>query len=458
MKKEDPKAGDIIDRRFLLKREIARGGMGAVFEAEQQITGRVVAIKLLHKRAARLKGAAERLLREARAITAARHSGIVELLDAGVCPSTGPYIVMEILMGRPLDGILASRGTLPVADAVHVARQMCDALAFVHDHGIVHRDLKPSNVFITRDQSHAETVKLFDFGIAVLSDPRAQKLTANTEMLGTPEYMSPEQLFGEPGIDHRCDLYAVAVTLFECLTGAVPHEGNYVRILGALDSQTTPPSARALRNEVTAELDQVLAWGLARSRDERFPSAAAFRDALLQATGLENGRTELLGPPGLTMQPPAQFPPGTSPPEVTMPPTAIPPSSQRMVADDVRGNTRPLPIVMRRVPSDAPNPRRHERAPFMTHVRLVRHDGSVVTGRSEDISIGGMLVIATEPVADGEVVWAQFSLPGAGGPVTVEAVCRWIRAGRTTRGAVGLEFSNLSAQAVDIITNEILPR
>src|SRR6187401_3382100 len=178
--------GSLVDRRYRLKREIARGGAGAVFEAEHLYTNRPVAIKLLIGEYARLSESRQRLLLEAQALSAARHPGIVHALDAGETEDGTPYLVMELLEGRTLEGILAVRRRISVADAVYVGLQLCDALGAAHERGIVHRDVKPSNVFISRSESGREVTKVVDFGIARLPQQN-HKLTQRGAVIGTPE-------------------------------------------------------------------------------------------------------------------------------------------------------------------------------------------------------------------------------------------------------------------------------
>ena len=164
----DSLVGGIVDTRYELRRLIARGGMGLVFEAHHRFTRRAVALKLLPDEVRGQKEMRGRLLREAHALTAVRHPHIVEVLDAGVCAEHGPYVVMEMLDGRTLDGILAARRRLSIEDVVQVGRQVCDAVAHANSRGVVHRDLKPSNFFVARNEIGEETVKLIDLGVAAL--------------------------------------------------------------------------------------------------------------------------------------------------------------------------------------------------------------------------------------------------------------------------------------------------
>ena len=157
-----PQVGDVIDRRYLLVREIDRGGVGAVYEAEHRITQRSVALKLLSEHHRTSPESRARLLREARALTLARHRNVVAALDAGELDDGQPYLVMELMEGRTLSGLLTARRKLGVAETVSVGIQLCDAVSQAHARGVIHRDVKPQNVFVARDEVGEEVIKLFD--------------------------------------------------------------------------------------------------------------------------------------------------------------------------------------------------------------------------------------------------------------------------------------------------------
>src|SRR5580704_1009746 len=235
--------------------------MGLVFESRHKFTRRVVALKLLPEELRDKDEARGRLLREAHALTAVRHPGFVEALDAGVCLRFGPYLVLEMLDGRTLDGILAARRRLSIEDVVQIGRQVCDAVAHANSRGVVHRDLKPSNFFIARNEIGEETVKLIDLGVAAVAEEQLQqldrKLTHAHEVLGTPEYMAPEQLWGRE-IDARTDVYAIGMSLYECLTGEVPYLGTYPEVLVQVSNAVGPPSVRKKRPDITPALGLVL--------------------------------------------------------------------------------------------------------------------------------------------------------------------------------------------------------
>jgi serine/threonine protein kinase len=187
-----------IDRRYTVRREIARGGMGIVFEAEHSLTRSPVAVKVLTTAALGWPIVHARLMREARALAVARHPGVASVLDAGVCRSHGPYLVLEMIEGRSLESFIVARRTLDVESTVAVAQQLGAALSYVHSTGVVHRDVKPGNVLVTRDAGReGDVLKLLDFGIARVGegdDVVERKLTQQTDVLGTIEYMAPEQI------------------------------------------------------------------------------------------------------------------------------------------------------------------------------------------------------------------------------------------------------------------------
>src|SRR5450432_3181661 len=253
--------GSIVDRRYRLKREIARGGAGAVFEAEHLYTSRTVAIKLLIAEHADASESHRRLLLEARALTVARHPGIVQGLDAGETEDGTPYLVMELLEGRTLEGILAVRRRVGVADAIYIGMQLCDALGAAHEHGILHRDIKPSNVFISRNDAGREVAKIFDFGIARIQH-HDQKITQQGAVLGTPEYMAPEQLLARDDVDARCDIYALGVTLYEALVGSVPFEGKFGEVLLKVSTESMPSLVKR-HPEIPIEFEHAIARALA---------------------------------------------------------------------------------------------------------------------------------------------------------------------------------------------------
>ena len=441
--------GEVVDRRYRLKREIARGGAGAVFEAEHLYTTRPVAIKLLIPEQLNATETRQRLLLEARALTVARHPGIVLGLDAGETDEGIPYLVMELLEGRTLEGILAVRRRIGVADAVYLGMQLCDALAAAHERDILHRDIKPSNVFICRTEAGREVAKIFDFGIARLPN-QDQKITQQGAVLGTPEYMAPEQLLARDDVDARCDIYALGVSLYEALAGVVPFEGNFGEVLLKVSTQPMP-SLMARVGQVPIELEQAIEKALARDPADRFPTARAFAEALSRVPTGDAPLSSLLGiraaggPPALPMRSmqrgavppaPAKVPPR---PNSSRLPTPVPGSAP------VSGALVPPPL-----PDLPATRRRFARAPYVTPVRIFRPNGTLLDGRSEDISAGGLLVLAPQAFEQAERVTVRFALPITGKLLEVPATARWVKMARGT-GAFGLEFSALAPEYLTVI-------
>lgn len=407
--------GSVVDRRYRLKREIARGGAGAVFEAEHLYTSRPVAIKLLIAEQAGATESRQRLLLEARVLSVARHPGIVLALDAGETEDGTPYLVMELLEGRTLEGILAVRRRIGVADAVYIGMQLCDALGAAHDRGILHRDVKPSNMFISRSESGREVTKIFDFGIARLAQQN-QKLTQHGAVLGTPEYMAPEQLLAQEGVDARCDIYALGVSLYEALAGTVPFEGNFGEVLLKVATQPTP-SLTARCPDVPPELEAAIQKALAREPADRYATVREFAEALSRVPVGDELPTSLLG----------------------LRTTAVTP---------IAGAGLPPPLPQQ------PSKRRFARAPYVTPVRIQCANGTSLEGRSEDISVGGLLVLAPQSFGQEEGVSVRFALPITGKLLEVPAIARWVKKARGT-GAIGLEFAALAPDQLAVIEHYV---
>jgi serine/threonine-protein kinase len=440
--------GSIVDRRYRLKREIARGGAGAVFEAEHLYTTRPVAIKLLIAEQAATSESRLRLLLEARALTVARHPGIVLGLDAGETEDGTPYLVMELLEGRTLEGILAVRRRIGVADAVYLGLQLCDALAAAHERGILHRDIKPSNVFISRTEAGREVAKIFDFGIARLPE-QDHKITQRGAVLGTPEYMAPEQLLARDDVDARCDIYALGISLYEALAGTVPFEGNFGEVL--LKVSTEPmPSLTARCPHVPVELEQAIQMALAREPADRHATARAFADALSRVPTGDSNPTSLLGlrtsaTSPITNRTPLQR--GPVPPAPALVPPRPSPAAPRVIAK----GASPVPPPLPELPATR---RRFARAPYVTPTRIFRANGTTLDGRSEDISVGGLLVLAPQAFGREEQVTVRFALPITGKLLLVSAIARWVKMARGT-GAVGLEFAALAPDQLAVIENYV---
>lgn len=272
----------LMSDRYRILRRIGRGGMGEVFLAEHTAIGKPVAIKILSEDFARKPRIVQRFLQEARASSAIRHENVVDITDYGHTPSGLPFLAMEYLEGEDLKATLRREGWLPWPRARRMVLQLLAALAAAHGHGVIHRDIKPENCFRLQRGDNPDFIKVLDFGIAkVVGEDVDQHLTQTGVVMGTAEYMSPEQARSEP-IDARTDLYAVGVILFEMLTGRVPFRAN--GFMGTLSKHIMepPPSPRQLAPlaDISRALERVILRALAKEPSERFPSAEAFAAAL----------------------------------------------------------------------------------------------------------------------------------------------------------------------------------
>ena len=271
-------AGDRVGP-YVVDRVIGSGGMGVVVAARHEGLNDRVAIKVLRPKAASDQVHAERFAREARAIVKIRSEHVVRVLDAGAPEGGAPYIVMEYLVGRDLARILREEGPLPVARAVPLMLQICEAVASAHAVGVIHRDLKPSNFFVT---STNDVVKVLDFGIAKaigqegIADPN---LTETQAVFGSPTYMSPEQIRSAKHVDQRSDIWSLGVAFYELLTGKLPFAADNVAGLLASIIADPPFFPRAFVPELPAALEALLLECLAKDTRERVQSAPelAFR-------------------------------------------------------------------------------------------------------------------------------------------------------------------------------------
>jgi eukaryotic-like serine/threonine-protein kinase len=260
----DPLIDSLFDGRYRIVRKLGAGGMANVYLAEDQELGRRVAIKILNDRHANDDQFVERFRREAKNAAALTHPNIVSIYDRGEAEGTY-YIAMEYLDGRSLKELIVSRGPAPVNVALEYARQILGALRFAHRHGIVHRDIKPHNVLVDGEGR----LKVTDFGIARAG---ASQMTEAGSIVGTAQYLSPEQAHGN-AVDQRSDLYSLGVVLYELLTGVAPFQGDTpVEIaMKHLSQAAEPPSA--LRPDIPHELDWVVMRALAKDPGERYQSA-----------------------------------------------------------------------------------------------------------------------------------------------------------------------------------------
>jgi serine/threonine protein kinase len=287
-------AGGLVgDGRYRLTHRLGRGGMAEVFAAEDVRLGRTVAVKLLRADLAEDPVSKARFTREAQSVAGLNHHAVVAVYDSGedvVGSQTVPYIVMELVEGHTIRDLLLNAEAPPPEQALIIVSGVLEALAYSHQHGIVHRDIKPANVIIT----HSGAVKVMDFGIARALHGAQSTMTQTGMVMGTPQYLSPEQALGK-AVDHRSDLYATGCLLYELLALRPPFTGETPLSVVYQHVQDIPVPPSDVSDAVPPELDGLVMRSLAKDPDDRFQSAEEMRGLIqyalqmLQQQGSHNG-------------------------------------------------------------------------------------------------------------------------------------------------------------------------
>jgi serine/threonine-protein kinase len=278
-----PRPGETIGGKFVVDRVLGMGGMGVVLGARHSQLGQQVAIKVLRREAIASADSVERFLREARAAAGLQSAHVVRVTDMGTLDSGVPYMVMEHLVGSDLARMLEERRQLPQSETVDYVLQAMEAVAEAHTLGLVHRDLKPANLFVTRTPDGSPLVKVLDFGISkvmeggVMSQP---SLTATTTIMGSPLYMSPEQVRSSKNVDARTDVWALGVILHELLAGAPPFQAETMTGLCARIVADPPEALRARRPDVPPAFESVVMRCLEKDATKRFQSVGELAVAL----------------------------------------------------------------------------------------------------------------------------------------------------------------------------------
>ena len=276
---DDPLIGRVIADRYLMLTRLGEGGMGRVYLAEHVKMGRQCAIKVMNPSLVNDTESSTRFAREASNAARILHPNVAAVFDYGEADKV-VYLVMEYVDGESLTSIIRREGPLDPRRAVDIARQVADGLSAAHELGIIHRDLKPDNIIVSRSRSQREIPKVVDFGIAkAMSEGPQDALTRSGLVIGTPEYMSPEQLLGDP-VDARADIYSLGCILYQMLTGVPAFAADTREQMIRRRLHEAPPHIRDVMPELPARLDTAIAHMLARSAGDRVASAADARDAL----------------------------------------------------------------------------------------------------------------------------------------------------------------------------------
>jgi serine/threonine-protein kinase len=368
-----PRVSDLVRGKYRVVRLIGDGGMGSVYEARHEGLGSAVALKFLHADLARRPGLAERFSREARVSAAIQSSHVTRVTDVDTTEDGTPFLVMELLTGRSLGSLLdGPADTKPTRDeSIDFALQILSGLEAAHALGVVHRDLKPDNVFVTSSPG-GPVAKLIDFGIAKIKESGEYKqgLTFAGILMGTPEYMAPEQLFSANAVDHRADLYSLGVMLFEMLAGQRPAEGDSPAAIVAQVQSGAAKRLNQLMPELPTELVDVVHAAISANPSDRFDSAYAMRTALARCAGRLShaGQLAANAPFIATAPQPARAP--TNAPQQSAVPRTDPPVEVAAAAAARRPESRV---------AEAPAAPRVQSAPERTEPPAKRASGTVVT-------------------------------------------------------------------------------
>ena len=295
--------GTLLLDRFLVTKQIGQGGMGAVYEATHTLINKRVAVKVLLEKYAQREQIVTRLKKEATLASSIRNEHIIDITDIGNTADGRTFVVMEYLEGESLAECLTREHELTEQRTLRIASQAASALAAAHAKGIVHRDIKPENLFLLK-RNNADFVKVVDFGIskslrASSEEEAAQRLTQTGMVLGTPLYMSPEQARGDEDLDHRVDIYALGVIMYEAIAGRVPFAGtNYLSVISQVLNEDPKP-VREIRPDVSEELEAIIAKAMAKDRTQRYEDADAMLqdlNALLEDPTHSTERAKITGP------------------------------------------------------------------------------------------------------------------------------------------------------------------
>jgi serine/threonine-protein kinase len=325
--------GSVIAERYHVVRQLGEGGMGRVYLAEHVKMGRLSAVKVMSRRIVTDADAISRFNREAANASRISHPNVAAVYDFGETPEGLIYLAMEYVDGEPLTEVLARERALPAERAAEIVRQTGEALAAAHDLGIVHRDLKPDNIMLARGRDGGDVVKVVDFGIAKAAGVDAQKVTRTGLVIGTPEYMSPEQIAGDP-LDARSDVYSLGLVAYTLFTGQLPFPSRTAQESVIMRLTDPPKTLAELRGEVSwpPVVQEVMDRALQRDAAHRYGSAREFGRAL---------RDAVAGAP-VSLPP---LPPSAGRDAVRIPPTRVTEAARPAAAPPARPMRARMPML-----------------------------------------------------------------------------------------------------------------
>lgn len=297
--------GKTIAGRYEILQKLGEGGMGVVYKAMQTSVERIVALKILHPHMTGNEEALKRFQREAKTTSKLRQANAIHIYDFGVEGSLS-FLVMEYIEGESLDDVIRKSGALELPRVANIVRQVCYALAEAHDLGIVHRDLKPSNIYLSRKRDGSEEVKVLDFGIAkVLGEQQGMtRLTQTGMIIGTPQYMSPEQVEGLP-LDHRSDVYSLGIIMYELLTGETPFQADtpFQLLMKHVKEKPVPPRKFRPNLAIPEAVEKIVLKALEKDPAKRFQSISELQQSLEAAAGAPQTKTAKTGKPSKSLIP-----------------------------------------------------------------------------------------------------------------------------------------------------------
>ena len=337
---EDPLVGRVFIDRYHLTARIGEGGMCTVYRGTHVLTRKLWAVKILHAELAAQRRAVKRFQKEAQAASRIDHANVIQVTDFGTSEEGYVYLVMEYLEGSTLKRAIQTDGPFTLERTVHIVRQIGDALDAAHAQNVIHRDLKPENIMLLpTEEAERERVKVLDFGIAKVQEDTTDSapLTAQNMVMGTPQYMSPEQAKGLE-LDARSDIYSLGIITYEMLTGKTPFHGGPSKVILSKHANEIPPTPRRLRPDLSAHVERVIMRALEKSPLRRQQSGSEFARELELAVRLaatmtkrETERTPVITVPALPSAPEVVEPP---PPPPSLPVDTVM-ASQTVVAREV---------------------------------------------------------------------------------------------------------------------------